>query len=146
MTKEQLAQYLIWSGFKYKDRCNYIMSKNGISVFLYSDIIAINIYHNNGIYENSFQLGLEAKGLIENIEYITGEKLVTEVPKPSIKEQLKDCEAGDFVSFRGTDGNTKRGVITFINKDDSSRDMLDIFHIGEYSSYHFNRIKEIIKI
>jgi hypothetical protein len=84
----------------------------------------------------------------EIFEAVTGVKLITEAPKPSIQEQLKDVRTGDFIVFNA-ETNSKNKIKTlkviFVICD---YEYFYYMHVGECTIYKckLEQIKEIISI
>ena len=111
MTRDKLRQYLLWSGFEIELGSDYTtLYKEDITIGLYSYDFDIRI-NDDEVAELDFDIPHD--DLLKIIEILIGEKLITEAPKPSIKEQLKDVQAGDFITLnhRYNDNKIKETIV-----------------------------------
>jgi hypothetical protein len=137
MTREEFEQCLIWSGF-ISDKCtddDYYL--NDIRVTVCNDNIRII-----DLDKKNYDVIIPYKNSKEILELVTGVKLITEEPKPSIEEQLKDAKQGDFIEFKCRNGWLHKAI--FISYDDCCFKYIDIdaFQGLEITS----TIQEIISI
>ena len=146
MTREELEQCLLWSGFKAINRqWSYtVYNKDYLTLHVFNNYLH---FYKNKEYFYEFNYKSRDDNLIKLIEILIGEKLITEEPKPSIKEQLTDCKVGDFITFRDIKLGVKKAVfvklsdywIHFFYKNENGRDTMACGH-------PVDSIQEIIKI
>lgn len=101
MIRAKLEKYLIWSGFEYTGSYNinddiFTYSLNNFKVEIGDRHISVVDKDNNTLviykyYPDNFK---------EIFEAITSIKLITEEPKSTIEEQIKDVKLGDFIKLK----------------------------------------------
>lgn len=138
MTREKFEQYLWWSGFKEIRDC-VLINDNSYTVILEGKYC----YIKDKTMLNSVTISYTHYKFKEIFELVTEIKLITEKPKPSIEEQLKDLKFGDFIKFKDISySNIFKGG--FIKIDSNHLSYLDLH--GDNCLQPLSDIKKIISI